>query len=194
MSKFQVQISVLEKQKTSYEMKHKELNSKVEELASVNDELKITNPYLHKHLQAQISQDFEELLHEKDKEIKEWVDAKMLSSLNMQRNDQWRGLKEDFVNITKEYLALKLHNQNINSKYNAISEELDKLNLAFKGLKTLSEQNTQRSVYDSPYNSQNVSNHNDSYLKELNEYRDKVFDLEQMLAEYIKEKEMNKKS
>jgi len=165
MSKFQVQITVLEKQKTSYEMKHKELNNKVEELTSVNDELKITNPYLHKHLKAQISQDFEELLHEKDKEIKEWVDSKMLSSLNMQRNDQWRGLKEDFVNITKEYLSLKLHNQNINSKYCAISEELDKLNLAFKGLKTLSEQNTQRSAYntyDSPYNSQNVSNHNDS--------------------------------
>lgn len=102
MSKFQVQISVLEKQKNSFEMKQKELSSKVEELNSVNDELKITNPYLHKHLKAQISQDFEELLHEKDKEIKEWVDSKMLSSLNMQKNDQWRGLKEDFVNITKE--------------------------------------------------------------------------------------------
>jgi len=50
-------------------------------------------------------------------------------------------------------LSLKLHNQNINSKYCAISEELDKLNLAFKGLKTMSEQNTQRSAYESPYHS-----------------------------------------
>ena len=57
----------------------------------------------------------------------------------------------------------------------------------------MSEQNTQRSAYESPYHSQNVSDHNDSQLKELNEYRDKVFELEQMLAEYLKEKEMNKK-
>jgi hypothetical protein len=95
---------VLEKQKNSFEMKQKELLTKNDELSSVNDELKITNPYLQKHLKAQISQDFEELLHEKDNELKDWVKNKLVSSLNLNRNehDQYRGLKEDFVNITKE--------------------------------------------------------------------------------------------
>lgn len=177
---------MLEKQKNSLEIKNKELESKNEEITLLNSELQITNPYLQKHLKSQISQDFEDLLLEKDREIKEWVDYKLLNNLSIHKGDNLRGLKDDVLSLTKELLSTKLAAQNAHHKYNAVTEELDKLQLAFKGLKGLLDQGLK---LNNDLNLSNYSTGGDSLIKELNDQRDKIVELESNLMEFVKENE-----
>jgi len=159
---------------------------KNEDLSLQNSELQITNPYLQKHLKSQISQDFEDLLLEKDREIKEWVDYKLLNNLSINKGDSLRGLKDDVSSLTKELLALKLYSQNAHHKYNSATEELDKLRLAFKGLKSLLDQSNRGS---NDLNLSNYSHNGESLLKDLNEQREKSSELESNLMDYLKENE-----
>jgi len=89
-------------------------------------------------------------------------------------------LKDDVSSLTKELLAIKLYAQNAHHKYNSATEELDKLRLAFKGLKGLLDKNSR---VNNDLNLSHYSFNGESLMKDLNEQREKTSELESNLMD-----------